>query len=70
MTINTVWISVCAVGFVLLAGIAGNADYADAVLAERAYCANVTLYHASAGTQGWPDYNSNYSEICKENQNS
>ena len=46
MTINTVWFSVCAVCFVLVAGIAGNADYADAVLAERAYCANVTLYHA------------------------
>jgi hypothetical protein len=57
-------------GVLMLAGIAGNADYADAVLAERAYCANVTLYHASAGEQGWPDYNSNYSEICKENQNS
>jgi hypothetical protein len=56
-------------GVLLLAGIAGNADLEDAVLEQAAYCANVTLYHASAGTKGWPDYNSNYSEICKENQN-
>ena len=64
------WVSIGAVGFLLLAGIAGQADYEDAVLQEQAYCRNVALYHATAGEQGWPDYNENYSELCEENQNS
>ncbi len=54
----------------ILAGLAGQSDYEDALLEQAAYCDNVTLYHATAGTQGWPDYNRNYSELCEKNQNS
>ncbi len=67
---NRIWISVGAIGFLLAAGWAGQSDYEDAVLAERAYCERVTLYYATAGEQGWPDYNANYEEICIKNSKS
>lgn len=60
-------ILVLALGFLAVAGLAGQADYEDAVLEQAAYCANVSLYNSSAGTQGWPDYNHNYSELCGKN---
>ncbi len=50
--------------FLVLAGIAGQADYEDAVLQEQAYCSNVELYFDTNGEQGWPDYNENYDEMC------
>lgn len=61
---NKLWISIGAIGFVLVAGWAGQSDHEDAVLAEQAYCRNVTLYHASAGEQGWPDYRELYNVMC------
>ena len=68
--INWRWVCVGGIVFLLLAGIAGKADYEDALLQEQAYCSNVTLYRATGGEQGWPDYNENYSELCGKNQNS
>lgn len=53
--------------FLLLLSIVGHADYVDALAQEREYCANVDLYHATVGEQGWPDYNSNYAELCERN---
>lgn len=61
---NKLWISVGAVGFLLLAGLVGRSDYEDALVAEQAYCANVTLYYATAGEQGWPDYRDMYNIMC------
>lgn len=61
---NKLWISTGAVGFVLLAGWAGQSDYEDAARAELAYCRNVTLYNATAGDQGWPDYRALYNTMC------
>ena len=59
------WVALGTLGFLLMAGIAGQADYEDAVLQEQVYCANVELYRATNGEKGWPDYNENYAEICK-----
>ena len=67
---KTLWIVLAVAGFVVLAGIAGQCDYEDAVREEALYCANVALYKATDGVKGWPDYNENYDEICKKNQNS
>lgn len=53
--------------FTLMLSMVGRADYVDALAQEREYCANVDLYHATAGEQGWPDYNSNYAELCEHN---
>ena len=53
-----------ALALLVLAGIAGTMDYEDALLEERAYCANVTLHHATAGLHGWPDYKQLYSTMC------
>lgn len=64
------WVAVCFIVFILLAGVAGRSDYEDALREEALYCANVALYKATGGQQGWPDYNENYSEICKKIQNS
>ena len=64
------WVALGTALFLLLAGIAGQADYEDAVLQEQAYCANVELYRATEGEKGWPDYNENYNEICTKIQNS
>lgn len=57
-------LGVGVVAVMLLAGIAGQSDYEMALLEERAYCANVALYHASAGEQGWPDYRLLYNSMC------
>lgn len=59
------WISIGAIGFFLVMGFAGNADYEDALLAERGYCRNVTLYYTSGGELGWPDYEGYYSTVCE-----
>jgi|LauGreDrversion4_2_1035121.scaffolds.fasta_scaffold2701220_1 hypothetical protein len=64
------WVAVGFIVFILLAGLAGQSDYEDAVREEALYCANVALYKATSGEQGWPDYNKNYNEICKKIQNS
>ena len=69
-SINWRWVVIGTLAFLLLAGIAGQMDYEDAVLQEQAYCANVELYRATEGEKGWPDYNENYNEICTEIQNS
>jgi hypothetical protein len=61
---SKLWISAGAVGFLLLAGWAGNSDYEDALVAEQAYCERVTLYYATAGEQGWPDYRDMYNIMC------
>ena len=53
-----------ALALLVLAGIAGTMDYEDELLEERAYCAQVTLHHASAGEHGWPDYRELYSTMC------
>ena len=50
--------------FFLLAGIAGQSDYEEAVRAEQAYCENVKLFNETRGEKGWPDYNENYNEVC------
>lgn len=54
------------VAVLALAGWAGSMDYQDEILEERAYCRNVTLYHATAGEQGWPDYEGYYSTVCAQ----
>lgn len=64
---NWRWVSIGVLTVVILAGLAGRADYEDAVLEENAYCANVNDYNLSNGARGWPDYNNNYNEICVEN---
>ena len=66
---NKLWISVGAIGFLLLAGYAGNSDYEHALLEEQGYCANVTLYYATAGEQGWPDYRQLYNTMCAKYKN-
>jgi hypothetical protein len=53
-----------ALALVVLAGIVGTMDYEDQLMEVRAYCAQVTLYHASAGLHGWPDYRQLYSTVC------
>lgn len=62
--INWRWVSVGFVVFFLLAGIAGQSDYEEAVRAEQAYCENVKLFNETRGEKGWPDYNENYDEVC------
>lgn len=47
-----------------LAGIAGQSDYEAALLEERAYCASVTQYMATQGSEGWPDYRLLYDSMC------
>jgi hypothetical protein len=64
------WVIVALLIFIGLAGIAGRSDYEDALREEALYCANVALYKATGGQQGWPDYNANYNEICTKIQNS
>lgn len=67
MTTNNIRWGYVALGlliFIVLAGIAGQADYEDALLQERAYCENVRLFNETGGKQGWPDYNENYDEMC------
>ena len=58
------WLCVGFVVFFLLAGIAGQSDYEEAVRAEQAYCENVKLFNETRGEKGWPDYNENYNEVC------
>ena len=58
------WICIGALGFLLAMGWAGNSDYEHALLEEQGYCANVTLYHATRGEHGWPDYRELYSTMC------
>ena len=62
--LSDIKLGVGVVAVMLLAGIAGQSDYEMALLEERAYCASVTLYHASAGEQGWPDYRLLYNSMC------
>ncbi len=62
--INWRWGGVGFVVFFLLAGIAGQSDYEEAVRAEQAYCENVKLFNETRGEKGWPDYNENYDEVC------
>ena len=64
------WVAIGTLGFLLLAGLAGQADYEDALREESAYCSNVELYRATGGEKGWPDYNENYNENCTKIQNS
>lgn len=67
--VNWRWVSIGAIGFFLIMGFAGNADYEDALLAERAYCENVERYIQTNGKEGWPDYNENFDEICVKYSN-
>ena len=64
------WVAIGTLGFLLLAGLAGQADYEDALREEAAYCSNVELYRATEGEKGWHDYNENYNEICTKIQHS
>lgn len=50
---------------IVLLGYVGNMDYKDAKDAEKDYCDNVSLWNRTHGTAGWPDFNNNYSEVCK-----
>ena len=50
--------------FIMIMGIVGRMDYEDALVEERGYCANVTLYYTSSGSAGWPDYEGYYSTVC------
>ncbi len=58
------WVAVGFTVFILLAGLAGRSDYEDAVREEQLYCANVALYKATEGLQGWPDYRDVYNTMC------
>ena len=62
--INWRWVGLGTLVFLLLAGLAGQADYEDALREEAVYCANVKQYKASAGEQGWPDYRDVYNTMC------
>lgn len=33
---------------------------------ERQYCELVSLWIATQGKHGWPDYNGNYNESCRD----
>ena len=63
-SINWRWVIVGMLIFVLLAGIAGQSDYEDALREEQLYCTNVELYKATGGEQGWPDYREVYNTMC------
>ena len=68
--INWRWVGLGGLVFLLLAGLAGQSDYEDAVREEAVYCANVKQYKASGGEQGWPDYRDVYNTMCvKEKSN-
>lgn len=63
--INWRFLAVAVGIFILLAGWAGTQDYKDAVQAEAAYCENVYRFYATGGSEGHPDYNQNYADICE-----
>jgi hypothetical protein len=67
--INWVWVGVGFVVFILLAGLAGQADYEDAQLQEQAYCANVKEFKETNGQKGWPDYRELYDVMCIKESN-
>ncbi len=68
------WVGLGFVTFIVLAGLAGQTDYEDAVREEQLYCNNVALYKQTQGEQGWPDYREVYNTMCvknsEKNQNS
>lgn len=44
--------------FIVVLGVVGNKDHEDALRDQQEYCTNV-----ASGV--WPDYNGNFSEVCK-----
>jgi hypothetical protein len=40
-------------------------DYEDELLEQARYCSMVVDYVKSNGESGHPDYNGNYTEVCK-----
>jgi len=57
-------IAFCCLALALLI-IAGGADYADEVLAERHYCQMVERWNESGGETGWPPHRPEID--CEEN---
>jgi hypothetical protein len=57
---GAVAVAVLALGFV----VAMSGDYQEQQQIDANYCQMVKLYKDSAGSNGWPDYNGNYSEVC------
>lgn len=54
-----------AIAALLIYGAVGSMDYADALMQESVYCANVRDWNASGGEFGHPDYNNNAEKICE-----
>ena len=44
--------------------VATSGDYQEQQQIDANYCQMVKLYKESAGSNGWPDYRGNYSEVC------
>uniref|UniRef100_A0AAU6W1D7 Uncharacterized protein n=1 Tax=Pseudomonas phage Pavpe01 TaxID=3138545 RepID=A0AAU6W1D7_9VIRU len=61
MTRKNVLRLLTVIAVVLLLGLVGRMDYDDAVLQEKAYCANV---HSGL----WPDYEGRYTADCEDGQ--
>jgi hypothetical protein len=43
-------------------GLVGSGDYQEAVLLQKEYCANLAVWDASGGEDGWPPYQGR--EVC------
>jgi len=55
--------SVIIVLLILVAmGLVGSGDYQEAVLLQKEYCANLAVWDASNGSEGWPPYQGR--EVC------
>lgn len=62
--INWRWVGLGGLVFLLLAGVAGQSDYEDALREEAVYCENVAQHKATGGEKGWPDYRDVYNTMC------
>lgn len=57
-----------AVGLILILailcamGVVGSGDYQEAVMLQDEYCANLAVWDASGGSEGWPPYQGR--EVC------
>ena len=54
---------IAVVLLILLAmGAVGSGDYQEAVMLQEEYCANLAVWDASGGSEGWPPYQGR--EVC------
>lgn len=51
--------------FFWLVIMAGTVDQAQEVIDEAHYCRDVTLWNATDGDQGHPDYKGTFEEVCE-----